>query len=130
MREETRGAWRGKKPDAPLQGNDRGQKALYRSAIPSIVRGPTPCVTASGKRATDLGYRHHDGELLRAGRSSAETVKQADRAEVGRYLDDFASLAMATRRPDKPMRNGWPEFSAWTSSQQRCRRVVVTAYNA
>jgi hypothetical protein len=44
--------------------------------------------------------------------SSAETVKQADRAAKDQDHDDFASLAIATRRPDKPMQNGRPEFRA------------------
>jgi len=76
---------------------------------------PNTCVTASGKRTTDLGYRFHDNGFLQAERSKAETVKQTDRAARDQGHDDFASLTMATRCRDKPMQNGWPEFSAWTS---------------
>lgn len=76
---------------------------------------PNTCVAASNKRTTDLGYRFHDNGFLQAGISKARIAKQADRAARDQGHDEFASLVMATRRPDRPMQNGWPEFSAWTS---------------
>ena len=101
LREETRVAWRGKKPAAPLKGNDRGPNGPLPLGDTVHRQRPNTCVTASGKRTTDLGHRHHDDELLRAGRSKAETVKQADQAAREHGHEDFGSLAMAARRPDK-----------------------------
>lgn len=57
-------------------------------------------------------WRH--SELLWAGRSSAENVKQAHRVEGDQDHDDFASLAMAMRRPDEPMQNGRPDSQPCT----------------
>jgi len=100
LREETRVAWRGKKPDAPLQGTIGAKR-------PFTARRYRPSSEAQHLRdrvrQTDDRSRHrlHDNGFLQAARSKAEAVKQTDQTGRDQGRDDFCLSEVVSRRHDK-----------------------------
>jgi len=98
----------GKKAGLAVAGKRSGPKGPLPLGDTVHRQRPNICVTASGKRTADLGYRFHDNGFFAGRYSKVETLKQPDRAARDQGHDDFTSLTMAVRRRDEPMQNGRP----------------------